>query len=310
MEKPKTLQQAIQYFSDEQVCIDTVAALRWPNDPECPACGHREHYYLKTQKRWKCKECSKQFTVKLGTIFEESPIPLSKWLVALWMLVNCRNGVSSYEVARDLGITQKSAWFVLHRLRMALKSGNLAKMGGGENSEIEVDETYIGGKLGNMHPAKRRRIREAFGTTVGGASKTIVMGFVDREQRKVRATIVPSVSRTILQNEILKHVAHDSNIYTDEAKAYDKLPEQYVHEIVNHAREYVRGRVHTNSLENFWSLLKRGLNGTYVAVEPFHLRRILTSKHFAITTERIRTVRASMTHSVSIWPYRRLQESG
>jgi transposase-like protein len=128
---PKTLQAAIRHFSDEQVCIDTVAALRWKNGPECPACGHKEHYYLKTQKRWKCKECYKQFTVKLGTIFEASPISLDKWLLALWMLVNCKNGVSSYEVARALGITQKSAWFVMHRLRFALQRGSLVKMGGG-----------------------------------------------------------------------------------------------------------------------------------------------------------------------------------
>lgn len=144
MDKPKTLQQAIRYFSDEQVCIDTVAALRWPNGPECPACGHKEHYYLKTQKRWKCKDCHKQFSVKLGTIFEDSPISLGKWLAALWMLINCRNGVSSYEVGRTLGITQKSAWFVLHRLRLALQSGSLTNFGG-SNKEVEADETFIGG---------------------------------------------------------------------------------------------------------------------------------------------------------------------
>ncbi len=134
--KLKTLQQAVKYFSDEQTCIDTVAALRWPNGPECPACGHKEHYYLKTQRRWKCKECYKQFTVKLGTIFEDSPITLDKWLVALWMLVNCRNGISSYEVARTIGITQKSAWFVLHRLRLALKNGSIVKLGG-EGGPVE-----------------------------------------------------------------------------------------------------------------------------------------------------------------------------
>src|SRR5581483_7559279 len=159
MEKPKTLQQAIQYFSDEQVCIDTVAALRWPNGAECPACGDKEHYYLKTQKRWKCKECSKQFTVKLGTIFEESPIPLSKWLVALWMLVNCKNGISSYEVARDLGITQKSAWFVLHRLRLALQSKSIVKLGGPDSAPIEVDESFIGGKARNMHKSRKLKLQ-------------------------------------------------------------------------------------------------------------------------------------------------------
>jgi transposase-like protein len=130
MDKPKTLQQAIKHFASEQVCIDAIAAIRWPNGPVCPACGHKEHYYLKTQKRWKCKECHKQFSVKLGTIFEDSPVSLDKWLIALWMLVNCRNGISSYEVSRSLGLTQKSAWFVMHRLRLALRSGSVAKFGG------------------------------------------------------------------------------------------------------------------------------------------------------------------------------------
>ena len=162
MEQPKTLQEAIRHFSDEQVCIDTVARLRWPNGPECPACGHKEHYYLATQKRWKCKECYKQFTVKLGTIFEDSPIKLDKWLTALWMLVNCKNGVSSYEVAKAIGITQKSAWFVLHRLRFALQTGSIVKLGGG-SAPVEVDETFVGGKARNMHKSRRLRmkVREA-----------------------------------------------------------------------------------------------------------------------------------------------------
>jgi transposase-like protein len=158
-QKPKTLQAAVKHFSDEQVCIDTVAALRWPNGPQCPACGHKEHYYLKTQKRWKCKECYKQFTVKLGTIFEDSPIALDKWLIALWMLVNCRNGVSSYEIARDLGVTQKSAWFMLQRLRLALQSGTITKLGGPGN-EVELDEAYVGGSVRNMHKSRRSRIQQ------------------------------------------------------------------------------------------------------------------------------------------------------
>jgi transposase-like protein len=157
MSQPKTLEQAAQYFSDEQVCIDTVAKMRWPEGPECPACGHKEHYYLKTQKRWKCKECYKQFTVKLGTIFEDSPIGLDKWLIALWMLVNCRNGVSSYEVGRTIGITQKSAWFVLHRLRLALKNSSLLKLGS-EGGPVKADETFVGPNPLRMHKSKRAKI--------------------------------------------------------------------------------------------------------------------------------------------------------
>jgi transposase-like protein len=284
MDRPKTLQQVIRYYSDEQVCIDTVARLRWANGPECPACGHKEHYYLATQKRWKCKECYKQFTVKLGTIFEDSPIKLDKWLTALWMLVNCKNGVSSYEIAKAIGITQKSAWFVLHRLRFALQNGSLEKMGGG-GKEVESDETFVGGKAKNMH-ANRRAIfkaaRESAEMTESAnlVGKSAVWGVLDRESRKVRATVVPKVNRASLQTAVLDRVAPGSKVYTDEARVYRSLPKEYIHEFVNHVEKYVDGRVHTNGLENFWSLLKRGLNGTYVAVEPFHLHRYLDEQMF------------------------------
>ena len=173
--KAKTLQQAMKHFSDEQVCIDAVAALRWPKGrPVCPKCGHGEHYYLATQKRWKCKSCSKQFSVKVGTIFEDSPIGLDKWLIALWLLVNCKNGISSYEVARDLGITQKSAWFVLHRLRLALQGGDLSKIGG-KGKQVEADETFIGGAARFMHPERRKRMI----TERGVKDKTAVMGILE-----------------------------------------------------------------------------------------------------------------------------------
>lgn len=172
--KPKTLQQAIKHFSDEQVCIDTIAALRWPTGPVCPKCGGTEHYYLATQKRWKCKECAKQFSVKVGTIFEDSAIPLNKWLVALWMLVNCTNGISSYEVGRDIGITQKSAWFVLHRLRLALHHKTLGKLGG----EVEADETYTGGAARFMDADRKRRMIEG---KAGWVGKTAVMGLLERK---------------------------------------------------------------------------------------------------------------------------------
>jgi transposase-like protein len=137
MGTPKTLQQAIRYFSDEQVCIDTIAKMRWQSGPVCPKCGYGEHYYLAVQKRWKCKKCAKQFSVKVGTIFEDSPLSMDKWLAALWMLVNCKNGISSYEVGRNLGITQKSSWFVVHRLRLALQEQSLVKVSGG-GKPVEV----------------------------------------------------------------------------------------------------------------------------------------------------------------------------
>lgn len=274
MEKPKTLTQAIRHFGNEQVCIDTVAKLRWPDGPICPACGHAEHYYLKTQKRWKCKKCSKQFSVKVGTIFEDSPIPLDKWLIALWMLVNCKNGISSYEVARGLGITQKSAWFVLHRLRLALQKGSLGKLGG-SGSEIEADETFIGGAARYMHRDKhRRRITET-----GTKDKTAVMGILKRGG-EVRAAVVPNRQKKHLQTEIRKHVAAGSAVYTDALLSYQGLSPEYAHAVIDHAEKYVDGKVHTNGLENFWSLLKRGMRGTYVSVEPFHLFRYLDEQVF------------------------------
>jgi transposase-like protein len=274
----KTLQDAIQYFSDEQVCIDAVARMRWPDGkPHCPACNSLDHYWLATQKRWKCKECWKQFSVKVGTIFEDSPLSLTKWLPALWMIVNCKNGISSYEIARDLGVSQKSAWFMLHRLRLVMKNRTIGKLGGGTpETEVEVDETFVGGKARNMHRERRLRYEQSG----GHHGKTVVVGMFDRENRKIRTKIVPNVKRETLQDEILKNVKHGSAIYTDNAVAYDNLHWRYVHDVVNHAERYVKGRVHTNSLENFWSLLKRNLRGTYVAVEPFHLERYVDEQVF------------------------------
>jgi transposase-like protein len=273
--EPKTLQQAIQHFSDPQVCIDTVAALRWPAGPVCPACEKKDHYYLKTQRRWKCKECGRQFSVKLGTIFEDSAIGLDKWLVALWMLVNCKNGISSYEVGRDLGVTQKSAWFMLHRLRLAMQNNSMMKLGGG--GEVEADETFIGGKARNMH--KSVRARRIMGRGFNVEDKTTVIGMLERGG-KVRAQVVPDRKQETLQPLVRKHVLAGVALFTDELTGYQGLSSDYVHQIVDHATRYVDGRIHTNGMENFWSLLKRGLGGTYVSVEPFHLFRYLDEQMF------------------------------
>jgi transposase-like protein len=277
MEQPKTLQAAIRHYSDEQVCIDTVAALRWPDGkPTCPACGHQEHYYLKTQKRWKCKECHKQFSVKLGTIFEDSPVHLDKWLCALWMLVNCKNGVSSYEVAKAIGVTQKSAWFMLHRLRFALQDKDAGgKLGGGSHSKVEIDETFIGGKARNMHKSRRERM-----TTVGKyAAKTAVMGMLERGG-KVKTRVIGQRVGKQMQQIIRENVAPGTWVMTDEFSGYSGLEPDYTHLIGNHLERYVHGNVHTQGIENFWSLLKRGLGGTYVAVEPFHLFRYVDEQAF------------------------------
>jgi transposase-like protein len=273
----KTLQQAIRYFSDENVCIDAVANLRWPDGiPTCPKCVGKSHYYLATQKRWKCKKCGRQFSVKVGTIFEDSPIPLDKWLTALWMLINCKNGVSSYEIAKAIGITQKSAWFVLHRLRFALRDRSFTKLGGTESGPVEVDETFIGGSLKNMHKEKRAR----YDMVAGSKGKTVVMGMLDRDVRKVRAKVIPNVKRETLQKEILSEIKRGSKVYTDEWYGYSEVRYKFVHDVVNHSETYVKGQVHTQGIENFWALLKRTLRGTYVAVESFHLDRYLDEQVF------------------------------
>jgi transposase-like protein len=291
MEHLKTLQHAIQHFSDEQICVETVAALRWPDGkPTCPGCGKQDHYYLKTRRTWKCKECHKQFSVKVGTVFEDSAIPLQKWLPALWMLVNCRNGISSYEIARDLGVSQKAGWFMLQRLRLAVQDkqgfGKMTKIGG-PDSEVEVDETFVGGRKKNMHKDRALRYEQK-----GGAQgKTIVMGMLDRNTRQMRAQIVPNVQRDTLQAEVLSNVKYGTKVYTDDAVQYDKLHWRFVHEVVNKTESYVRGRVHVNGLENFWSCLKRGLNGTYVAVEPFHLFRYVDEQIFRFNNRKDETGR-------------------
>jgi transposase-like protein len=279
MKQPKTLQQAIQYFTDEQTCIDAVALMRWPDGVDCVFCQAKEPYYLATQKRWKCRACRKQFSVKVKSIFEDSPIPLQKWLPALWMLANDKNGISSHELHRALGVTQKSAWFMLHRLRLALKGGGFVqnfKLGGPENGPVEVDETFIGGNVRNMHKAKKVRYNAQHGVY----GKAIVVGLLDRELRQVRARVVPNVKRETLQGEIMREVKHGTTVYTDEAVGYDNLHSRFVHDVVNHSIEYVKGQVHTNGIENFWSLLKRTLKGTYVAVEPYHLDRYIDEQVF------------------------------
>jgi transposase-like protein len=275
---PKSLMEMIRYFSDADVCIEFVAALRWVDSKaECPHCGAKNAGFLKTRRIWKCRECRKQFSVKTGTIFEESPIALDKWLMAIWLVVNCKNGISSYEIARDLKVTQKSAWFMLHRIRLALKNGSWAKLGG-TGGPVEVDETFIGPKPTAMHADRRLKLKVAGN---GYADKIAVFGALDRDTRQVRAKVVPNVKREALQNVILEQIEGKSTIYSDGWPGYDGLKaKEFIHDTVNHATEYVKGNVHTQSIENFWSLLKRGLKGTYVAVEPFHLDAYLDEQVF------------------------------
>jgi transposase-like protein len=268
-----SLQEAIVYFSNPDNCLNYLAARRWPDGPECPNCGRKDVRFLTKRRVWECKtrHPKHQFSVKVGTIFEDSPIPLDKWLTAVWMLCNCKNGVSSYEIARDLDVTQKSAWFMMHRIRRALQSGSFRKLSG----EVEVDESFIGGKARNMHASRRARVI----TGTGGKDKAMVLGMVERSGQ-VRTLVVENRRKTALQSMVREHVEAGTAIFTDELKSYDGLDSEYTHAVINHAVEYANGNVHTNTMENFWALLKRGLHGTYVSVEPFHLFRYLDEQSF------------------------------
>ena len=283
-QEPTTLQEAILYFSDPANCREYLVARRWPNGVTCPRCGSKDVLFLEKYNRWHCraKHEAPQFTLKTGTIMEDSPIGLDKWLMAMWQIVNSKNGISSCEVHRAIGITQKSAWFLDHRIRFALTMGTINKYSG----QVEADETFIGGKARNMHGSKRAaRI-----TGTGGKDKTPVMGILERGSKiggsRVRVKVVDDTKKKTLHSEIREHVLAGSALFTDSLKSYEGLDE-FQHEVIDHAMEYVRGEVHTNGLENFWSLVKRGLNGTYVSVEPFHLFRYLDEQAFRFNNRKM-----------------------
>ncbi len=278
MTEPISLQEAILYFSNPDNCIDYMAIRRWPDGKVvCPGCGSEKVSPFNPKRRtWKCgsHHPKREFSVKVGTVYEDSPIPLDKWLTATWMLSNCKNGISSYEIARDLKVSQKTAWFMLHRIRLALQDEHFgSKLGG----EVEADETFIGGKARNMHKdVKARRIT---GQGQAAKDKMIVMGILERGGH-IRTQVIPDRQKETLQPIVREHVATGAALFTDEMGGYKGLNEEYAHEIIDHANKYVDGRVHTNGMENFWSLLKRGLKGTYIAVEPFHLFRYLDEQVF------------------------------
>ncbi len=273
MDAPKTLLDAVAHFADYQNCHDFMVPLRWPDGVRCPTCGSDRVSWLSTVNRWKCavKHPCRQFSLKTGTIFEDSPLPLAKWLPAVWLIVNAKNGISSYEIHRAIGVTQKTAWFMGHRIRAALHAGSFDKL----TWEVEVDETFIGGKARNMHNAERKR--RIHGT--GGADKTAVLGMLKRGG-EVRAMVIGDRKKATLQGEVKKHVAAGSALYTDELKSYQGLDAMYAHGVINHAVQYVDENVHTNTMECFWALLKRALGGTYVSVEPFHLFRYLDEQAY------------------------------
>src|SRR5579871_6747042 len=280
--EPKTLQEAILYFANPENCLNYLVARRpeWANGVTCPTCGSDKVSFLKNQLRWQCAShhAKRQFSVKVGTIFEESPIGLDKWLAAMWMILNAKNGISSCEISRALGVTQKTAWFMLHRIRLAQQG----KHGGKLSGEVEIDETFIGGKSRNMHKAKRARVIKG----TGGNDKEIVLGMLERGGN-VRVMHVENRRKSELQRQVREHVEAGSAIFTDELLSYDGLSEDYKHAVINHAIEYANENTHTNGMENFWSLLKRSLHGTYVSVEPFHLFRYIDEQAFRFNNRKM-----------------------
>jgi transposase-like protein len=284
--QPKTLQEAVVYFSDPDICHTEMVRFRWPDGVvKCPTCGTEKVSFLKSRRLWECSEkhAKRQFSVKVGTVMEDSAIGLDKWLVAMWLIANARNGISSYELARSIGVTQKSAWFMLHRIRLAMQDETDGSLGG----NVEVDETYIGGKARNMHISRRKRIIKG----TGGMGKVAVMGLLARHGKDghstVRVGVVPNNRRETLQPRVRQNVASGANVYTDELLSYEGLNDAYVHQVIDHAERYVDGQVHTNGCENFWSLLKRALKGTYVSVEPFHLFRYLDEQAFRFNKRKL-----------------------
>lgn len=277
---PKTLQDAIRHYSDLDVCLQELVEARWPDGVVCPMCGSREVAYLANQRRWQCrtKHARRQFSVKVGTIFEDSPIGLDKWFTAMWLIANCKNGVSSYELHRAIGVTQKTGWFMLHRIRLAMQTRSFTKIDG----TVEADETYIGGKARNMHKSKRERLNVKRGRSVAG--KVAVMGLLERHGKNghsvMRTEVLSSLRKHTVQGHVRNHVVQGSTIHTDAYESYTGLNGEYAHNVIDHAEKYVDGQVHTNGCENFWSLLKRAIKGTYVSVEPFHLFRYLDEQVF------------------------------
>ena len=270
---PETLHSAIRYFADEDRALQFMKSIRWPDGVvRCPRCHHKDVSFISTRKVWKCKRDKKQFSIKVGTVMEDSPISLDKWLCAFWLIANVKNGISSYELHRSLGVTQKTAWFLLHRIRLAMQEGGFDKFSG----KVEADETYIGAKARFMHKSKRT------GKT-GMVGKTAVLGLLERGTEgasRVRCKVVKRTRVSDLDPTIRANVEKGSEVITDSLGSYYKLADEYVHQVIDHAVSYAEGHVHTNGLENFWSLLKRGIRGTYVNVEPFHLFRYLDEQAF------------------------------
>lgn len=270
-----SLLQLLDYFKEESTCVEYYENLRWGGEPACPHCGSLKPY--KTNRGYKCsdKECHKKFTVKVGTIFENSKIPFRVWFAAIWLCTEHKKGISSVQLAIDLGITQKTAWFVLHRIREMLRDKAPQMLG--EKEATEIDATYVGGKEKNKHFPKRRSRDHNIITNEGKVykPKKAILGIIERNGKVALKYVDGETTRNMVEF-VKTHVPQDSTIYSDEAAAYKQLKKTFKHDNVKHSLNiYVEGQVHTNTIENFWSVLKRGLYGVYHQVSDKHISRYL-----------------------------------
>jgi transposase-like protein len=276
-EIPKTLMQAVRYFADPNICEKYMWSIKWPDgNITCPACGSDRIGEVKTRRMKRCKDCRKQVSPKVGTIFEDSPLGLDKWFVAIWAIANCKNGISSHELARALGIRQPSAWFMLHRIRAAMEIGGFDKFAG----PAEADTTYVGGEARNMHASRREKKIKGR----GAVGKAIVHGVLQRTTEtqcsQVRVDVLGGDDAQRLVPAIRRHVRVGADVYTDAARGYLDIALTHWHKVIDHSIAYAVGIVHTNGMENFWSLFKRTIKGTYIGVAPFHLTRYAAEQAF------------------------------
>jgi transposase-like protein len=276
--EPKTFIEAVPYFTNPDNCLNYLSKRRWPDGVECPTCGRKDISFVPSRRLWQCKtrHPKAQFSIKTGTILEDSPISLEKWLPVIWQIATCKNGVSSWEIHRNLGVTQKTAWFMLHRIRLGMQDEAHGGKIGGEGCAVEIDETLIGGKARNMHKDVKVR-RQKAGRNMGG--KAVVMGMLERG-KTVRTAVIEDRTKAIMQPIIRDNVEVGSRVMSDEWAGNYRMDNLYEHGVVNHLETYVNGNIHTNGMENFWNCLKRGINGTYVSVEAFHLFRYVDEQAF------------------------------
>ena len=262
----KSLTEFCDHFHNEAVCAEHLASIRFRNGEYCPHCRHNEIYKFNDGKRYRCAKCKTDFTIRNGTVFGDSKLSLRKWFVALYLLSTSGKGISSYQLAKQINVTQKTAWFMVHRIRSSMKQNKGQLLG-----TIEADETYIGGKAKNMHAKRRRQVI----TGTGGINKIPVFGVKQRDG-EVRATVVKETGSTTLHALVKENVAPQSTLYTDEWRAYNGLGRQFNRAIVRHSlREYVVGDCHTNGIESFWSIVKRTYNGIYHYMSRKHLQRYI-----------------------------------